>query len=184
MEQKTYRIAPYEKEHWDWLIYAVLAPFMLMCFCMNTDLELPWWVYVLLFTLACLGFGQARIRQRGVELFLSGDGIRVCNCGQETVPLTPWSAFACGYIVKIHSYDRDGRSTDTYFLLTGKHLDKDTLDRVAFDLFTTKPCGIWKDYIAVKTSKTDNKTIRTAIGERLPVKGFVYDMSDYEDTEE
>ena len=43
---------------------------------------------------------------------------------------------------------------------------------------TEKPCGIWKDYIAIKTSKYDNKTIQTAIGDHLPVKGFVYDMDD------
>ena len=85
MEQKPCRIAPYEKERWDWLLSAVLIPFMLMCFCMNTDWELPWWVYVGVLILACLGFGKARIRQRGVELFLSDKGIQVCNGGQETV---------------------------------------------------------------------------------------------------
>ena len=184
MEQKIYRIAPYEKERWDWLLYALFTPFMLMCFCMNTELELPWWVYMLVFALACLGFGRARIRQRGVELFLSADGIRVCNGGQETVSLTPWSAFESGYIVTIYSYSRSGRNMDTYFLLTGKPLDKDALDRVAFDLVATKPCGIWKEYIAIKTSKYDNKTIQTAIGDHLPVKGYVYDMDDYEQTEE
>ena len=101
MEQKTCRIAPYEKERWDWLLSAVLIPFMLMCFCMNTDWELPWWVYVGVLILACLGFGKARIRQRGVELFLSDKGIRVCNGGQETVGLTPWSAFDASYILSI-----------------------------------------------------------------------------------
>ena len=184
MEKKTYRIAPYEKEYWDWLLYAGMTTFMCWCFCSNVELELPGWGYGVIFALACLGFGLARIRQRGVELFLSADGIRVCNGGQETVLLTPWSAFECGYIVTIYSYSRSGRDMDTYFLLTGKPLDKDTLDRAAFDLLATKPCGIWKDYIAIKTSKYDNKTIQTAIGDHLPVKGFVYDMDDYEETEE
>ena len=184
MEKKTYRIAPYEKEHWQWLLYAAMATFMLWCFCSNVSIELPGWGYGLFFMLACIGFGLARIRQRGVELLLSADGIRVCNGGKETVPLTPWSAFECGYIVIIYSYDRSGRNTDTYFLLTGKPLDREKLDEVSFHLVASKPCGSWKDYIAVKTGKYDNLTLRNSVGKWFRVEEFVYDMSAYEDTEE
>ena len=173
MEQKVYRIAPYESEDWNWLWYSAGATFLVWCFIDNFFFEIPGWVYAVIFALSCLGFGLARIRQRGVELFLSGDGIRVCNGGRETVPLTPWSAFEQGYIV----CDRSGGNNDTYFLLTPKPLDREELDRVCFDLSTTKPCGIWKDYIAVKTKRSHNKTIQTAIGERLRVEEFVYDMS-------
>ena len=184
MEKKTYRIAPYEREQWNWLFSAGAVTFLVFCFSDFLWFDMPGWGYAAIFAVACFVCGLARIRQRGVELFLSADGIRVCNGGQETVPLTPWSAFECGYIMTIYSYSRSGRDDDTYFLLTGKPLDKDTLDRAAFDLSATKPCGIWKDYIAIKTSKYDNKTIRSAIGDHLPVRGFAYDMSDYEETEE
>ena len=184
MEQKTCRIAPYEKERWDWLLSAVLIPFMLMCFCMNTDWELPWWVYVGVLILACLGFGKARIRQRGVELFLSDKGIQVCNGGQETVGLTPWSAFDAGYILSIVWYGDHSRHVDTYFLLSGNPLNKDTLDRIAFDLQTEKPCGIWKEYIAVKTGKEHNNAIRTAIGSRVPLKELRIDTCVYDEIEE
>ena len=184
MEHKICRIAPYEKERWDWLLYAVLVPFMLMCFCMNTDWELPWWVYVVAFVLACLGFGMARIRQRGVELFLSDEGIRVCNGGKETVRLTPWRAFDAGYILSIVWYGDHSRHVDTYFLLSGKKLDKDALDCIAFDLQTEKPCGVWKEYIAVKTTKALNNAIRTAIGSRLPLMELRIDTGVYDELEE
>ena len=184
MEHKIFRIAPYEKDRWEWLIYAALTPFMLMCFCMNTDLELPWWVYALVFTLACLGFGKARIRQRGVELFLSDVGIRVCNSGKETVRLTPWCAFDAGYILTIVWYGNRSRYVDTYFLLSGKPLDKEALEHIAFDLRIAKPCGVWKDYITVKTTKADNNTIRTAIGTRIPLKELRIDTDVYNEAEE
>ena len=184
MEQKTYRIAPYEKEHWKWLLYAGAVTFMFYCFADYFWYDMPGWVLAVVFAVSCFCCGLARLRQRGVELFLSADGIRVCNAGKETVPLTPWSAFACGYIVKIYSYDRSGRNTDTYFLLTGKTLDREKLDEISFYLVATKPCGIWKDYIAVKTGKYENATIRNAVGKWLRIEDFVYDMSAYDDTEE
>ena len=185
MEQKVYRIAPYEKERWDWLIYAFFAPFMLMCFCMNTELELPWWVYMLVFALACLGFGRARIRQRGVELFLSEDGIRVRNHGRDTVPLTPWSAFDSGYIFKLFAGSLGAhQDADTYFLLTAKPLDQELIDKIAFDLNCSKPCGVWKDYIAVRTKAADNRTIRTAIGSQLPLTELCIDREHIGETTE
>ena len=184
MEKKTYRIAPYEKEHWDWLFSAGAVTFLVFCFSEFLWFDMPGWGYAAIFALACLVCGLARIRQRGAELFLSGDGIRVCNSGKETVPLTPWSAFDCGYIIKIYDYNRYGRSMDTYFLLTPEPLDKQKLDEVSFDIHTTKPCGIWKDYIAVKTGKYDNLTIRNAVGEWFRIEEFVYDTSVYEDMEE
>ena len=184
MENKTYRIAPYEKERWNWLYSAVAVTFLVWAFSDFLWFDMPGWGYDLIFAVSCLVCGFARIRQRGVELLLSENGIRVCNGGKETVPLTTWSAFGCGYLVKICSYDRTGRSTDTYFLLTGKTLDTEELDRVSFDLTGTKPCGIWKDYIAVKTGKYDNQTIRNTVGKWLRIEEFVYDTSAYENTEE
>ena len=184
MENKTYRIAPYEKERWNWLSSAGAVTFLVWAFSDFLWFHMPSWGYAAIFAVSCLVCGFARIRQRGVELFLSENGIRVCNGGKETVPLTPWSAFGCGYLVKICSYDRTGRSTDTYFLLAGKTLDTEELDRVSFDLTGTKPCGIWKDYIAVKTGKYDNQTIRNTVGKWLRIEEFVYDTSAYENTEE
>ena len=176
MENKTYRIAPYEKERWDWLLSAVVVPFMLMCFCMNTDWELPWWVYVGILALACLGFGKARIRQRGVELYLSEDGIRVCNGGKETVPFTPWSTFECGFILTLAWHGVKGQHyEDTYFLLSRKALDQETLDQISFDMSNTKPCGIWKDYIAIRTNRANNNIIRNVIGSRLNLQERSFD---------
>ena len=184
MENETYRIAPYEKERWNWLYSAGAVTFLVWAFSDFLWFHMPSWGYAAIFAVSCLVCGFARIRQRGVELLLSENGIRVCNGGKETVPLTPWSAFGCGYLVKICSYDRTGRSTDTYFLLAGKTLDTEELDRVSFDLTGTKPCGIWKDYIAVKTGKYDNLTIRNTVGKWLRIEEFVYDTSAYENTEE
>ena len=184
MENKTYRIAPYENERWNWLFSAGAVTVLVWAFSDFLWFDMPGWGYAVIFAVSSLVCGLVRIRQRGVELMMSQNGIKVCNNGKETVPLTPWSTFECGYIVKIYSYEQTSRIMDTYFLLTGKPLDAEKLDRISFDLTGTKPCGIWKDYIAVKTGKYDNQTIRNTVGKWLRIEEFVYDTSAYEDTEE
>ena len=184
MENKTYRIAPYEKERWNWLFSAGAVTVLVWAFSDFLWFDMPGWGYAVIFAVSSLVCGLVRIRQRGVELILSQNGIKVFNNGKETVPLTPWSTFECGYIVKIYSYEQTSRIMDTYFLLTRKPLDAEKLDRISFDLTGTKPCGIWKDYIAVKTGKYDNQTIRNTVGKWLRIEKFVYDTSAYENTEE
>ena len=185
MEKKTYRIAPYEKEHWQWLWGAAGITFFCWCFSDYLWFDMAGWVYGVIFALSCLLLGLFRIRQRGVELFLSEDGIRVRNHGRDTVPLTPWSAFVCGYIFELREGELDDpEEIHTYFLLAGKLLDQEAVDKVAFDLWATKPCGIWKDYIAVKTSKAENNTIRNAIGSQLPLMELCIDIEHIGETTE
>ena len=185
MEHKTYRIAPYEKEYWHWLFFAAAVTFLSWCFSDYLWFEVPGWAYWVIFSLSCLGFGFARIRRRGVELLLSEAGIRVRNGKRETVSLTPWSAFECGYIFKLVAGSLGpNQEPDTYFLLTGKPLNREMIDQIAYDLNCSKPCGIWKDYIAVKTRKADNNTIRNAIGSLLPLKELRVDREHIGETTE
>ena len=107
-------------------------------------------------------------------MLLSEDGIQINNRGRETLRLTPWSSFDSGYILKLFSYSKRYDDCDTYFLITEKPLNEEMLEQISFDLRTTKPCGIWKEYIVVKTGKADNKTIQNAIGDRLEIKEHVY----------
>ena len=176
MEQKTYRIAPYEKEHWNWFFSTAAVTFLVFCFSEFFWFDMPMWGYALIFAVGALGFGLARIRQRGVELYLSEDGIRVCNGGKETVPFTPWSTFECGYILTLAWHGVKGQHyEDTYFLLSRKALDQETLDQISFDMSNTKPCGIWKDYIASRTSPANNNIIRNDIGSRLNLQERSFD---------
>ena len=176
MEKKTYRIAPYEKENWQWLWGAAGITFLCWCFSDYLWFDMAAWGYGMIFSLSCLLLGLFRIRQRGVELFLSEDGIRVRNHGRDTVPLTPWSAFDSGYIFKLFAGALGAhQDADTYFLLTAKPLDQELIDKIAFALNCSKPCGVWKDYIAVRTKAADNRTIRTAIGSQLPLTELCID---------
>lgn len=174
MDKKTYRIAPYEKEYWHWLIYAMMVTFLVWLFSDFFWFDMPNWSYAVIFLLACVGFGLSRIHHRDVEMLLSEDGIQINNRGRETLRLTPWSSFDSGYILKLFSYSKRYDDCDTYFLLTEKPLNEEMLEQISFDLRTTKPCGIWKEYIVVKTGKADNKTIQNAIGDRLEIKEYVY----------